>query len=406
MNTVNDNYDKLLKVADVMVQDEVTNEEIENVAETIQELHEEEPMEDYIPTEEDLELEKEPQKLNVLIDSTGKINNVLANDIKYSSDNLEQLMALSPEEIKSKVPINREHVEESIKTILPVSKIEDLDIFMKALERYRRDEKFSYYNALPKSMQNAINTMIGTSGAGYASTKEVRNYVAQGLFDQVINDNYTNAMFDDLQTSIDNSYKELYESTKGEFSKYNNNQRHVMEERLPKMADEIESEDPEKAAILREASRMFIQAYTYEDMYNMYTTTGKLKVKQIEIDKIERSCRVWNAKYEGSKFVINDLREAISTLKDQFEFDDRIIKHFLGVFMKFTQNMKPEYIPEHIFMYYFIKNIISLKYYNHDDEEECKFYEDLKGNIYKFLTAIVEKEKARIENGKKGNNRK
>ena len=39
MNTVNDNYDKLLKVADVMVQDEVTNEEIENVAETIQELH-------------------------------------------------------------------------------------------------------------------------------------------------------------------------------------------------------------------------------------------------------------------------------------------------------------------------------------------------------------------------------
>ena len=58
-------------------------------------------MEDYIPTEEDLELEKEPQKLNVLIDSTGKINNVLANDIKYSSDNLEQLMALSPEEIKS-----------------------------------------------------------------------------------------------------------------------------------------------------------------------------------------------------------------------------------------------------------------------------------------------------------------
>ena len=129
-------------------------------------------------------------------------------------------------------------------------------------------------------------------------------------------------------------------------------------------------------------------------------------VKQIEIDKIERSCRVWNTKYEGSKFVINDLRETISTLKDQFEFDDRIIKHFLGVFMKFTQNMKPEYIPEHIFMYYFIKNIISLKYYNHDDEEECKFYEDLKGNIYKFLTAIVEKEKARIENGKKGNNRK
>ena len=94
MNTVNDNYDKLLKVADVMVQDEVTNEEIENVAETIQELHEEEPMEDYIPTEEDLELEKEPQKLNVLIDSTGKINNVLANDIKYSSDKMSSLVIM------------------------------------------------------------------------------------------------------------------------------------------------------------------------------------------------------------------------------------------------------------------------------------------------------------------------
>ena len=37
---------------------------------------------------------------------------------------------------------------------------------------------------------------------------------------------------------------------------------------------------------------------------------------------------------------------------------------------------------------------------------ENAVYEDLKGNIYKFLTAIVEKEKARTENGKKGNNRK
>ena len=55
-------------------------------------------------------------------------------------------------------------------------------------------------------------------------------------------------------------------------------------------------------------------------------------------------------------------------------------------------NMSPDNVDEHVYMYYFIKNILSLKYYNKDDEEEIKFYDKVRQNLIKFLELIEEKD--------------
>ena len=398
---VEDNYEKMLNIADVIVKGEdATDIEIEKAYNDIQKLNSDDELEDYTPTEEDLELEKVPQKIDVVINPDGKINNVLAMKTpNVAKDNFDKLMSMSPEEVKLDVDIERENVVESLKNVFPGSdatfpyiKQSDIDMFIHAIDRYRKGEKFSYYNALPKPLQDYINTLIGTSGIGQVEAKTARNYVAQGLFDQVINDNYTNIMFNDLQASIDESYNELYESTKGEFSKYNNRQRYIFEEKMLEVANEVEAENPEKAETLRKSSANFIQAHTYTDMLELYKK-GKLKVKVIEVDKFDRTCRSFLAKYENSKFIINDVREALPTILTAFDnkYDERTVKTFLVAFTKYAQNMKPDVIEDHVFMYYFIKNIISLSYYNVDDEEETKFYDDLKVSIRTFLDAIVEK---------------
>lgn len=416
MNDINEKYEKLLQTGDLLSkanQEKLSDKESDKLMDGLSELNDDniddDFLENYIPNEEDMDLEKNPQTVDVMIDPyTGKINNVVSNTKYNTSDaNLDRLLSMTEDEIKTNVDLSEESVQNSIQSLFPEFELTDFKAFMSALERYRKGEKFSYYNALPESLQKQINYILGTVEIGYTSAREARNYVVQGIFDQVIQENYTNAMFVDLNKSLEESYKELYDDTKGQFSAYNNNQRHMIEDKFLEEADRIEKEEPEKAKSLREMSRMFKESYTYEEMYKLYENTGKLKVKQIEIDKFKRTCTEWCSKYKDNKFIINNVYDIYPVIQNVFEgydFDDDVIKKFVVVFIKYTRNMDPNNIAEHMFMFYFIKNILLLKFHNEEDEKEVEFCNDVKNNIHKFLTLITEKDaKEAIKNVKKNN---
>ena len=55
--------------------------------------------------------------------------------------------------------------------------------------------------------------------------------------------------------------------------------------------------------------------------------------------------------------------------------------------------MSPDKVDEHILMYYFIKNILSIKYHNDTDEKENKFYDEVLRNVIKALDIIKERVK-------------
>ena len=63
--------------------------------------------------------------------------------------------------------------------------------------------------------------------------------------------------------------------------------------------------------------------------------------------------------------------------------------------MNYTKNMKPDNIVEHVFMYYFIKNILGIVYCNKDDEKEVKFCNMVKDNVNRFLKTIEEKDETK-----------
>jgi len=405
MPDVEKRFNDLLKTSDLMSKNELTDEELDDFSNTMNDIMSDgEIMEDYQPTEEDLKLEKDPQKITVNIDPiTGKINNVLSDEtIKNNTLTIEQLLNMEPEDIKSQIEIPEDNVKETLDLLFPDLKFkaEDIKGFLDALNRYRKGEKISYYNILPESIKKNIDMIIGHAQIGYASQREARNYVIEGLFDQIIQENYTNMMVTDFDQSLEASYKQLYDETKGEFSKYNNNQRYIYETYILEYADKIEEEHPEKAESCRKIHDMFVQSYTYEDMYNMYKDTGKLRVKKIEIEKFEKTCKAWLHRYSDHKMVINNLIDTFPVLKselEEFRYSDDTIKKFIILFTKYTMNMSPDNIEEHVFMYYFIKNILSLKYHNKEDEEEVKFYDKVRQNIIKFLNLIEEKDQKGVK---------
>lgn len=355
-------------------------------------------LEDYTPTDEDLEMEKKPQTITVNVDPvSGKINNVLAPEKRFEDLTVEQLLELDYDQIEKDLPIKEENIVDTLQTAFPNFNPSDLNGFLKALDAYRKKEKRSYFNMLPESFKKQIDMIIGTAQIGYASQKEARNYVLEGLFDQIIQDNYLNSMMLDLNKSLEESYKQLYDETKGEFSKYNNNQRYIYETYMLEYADKIQETDPEKADECRKIHDMFVESYTYTKMLDMYLHTGKLRVKKIELEKFVKTCNSWIQRYSNHKMTINNLSDTLPVLAAHFKFSEDTLKRFVIIFTKYAMNMSPDVLNEHVYMYYFIKNILSLNYYNHEDEKESAFYDTVKENIEHFLTEIDKKENKNVE---------
>lgn len=403
MPTMDEKYSNLLKASEILNDtEELTDDTVDEISECMDEIGEEtgenpSKLGDYIPTEEDLNMEKIPQQIDVNIDPvTGKINNVIAPETyKDHKLTLDELLEMDFDKVRTELDITEDSVKDSLSVVFPNFKEEDVPVFLNALNKYRKGEKVSYFNLLPESMKNGIDAIVGQSQIGYASQREARNYVIEGLFEQIIQDNYSNKIVTDLNQSLEESYKQLYEDTKGDFSKYNNNQRYIYETYLLEYADKIQEEDSEKADLCRKIHDKFVESYTYEDMYNLYKNTGKLRVKKIEVEKFEKTCLSWLYKYSNHKMVINNLSDTFPVLKSElaeFRFSDDTLKKFIVIFTKYSMNMSPDNVDEHVYMYYFIKNILSLKYYNKDDEEEIKFYDKVRRNLIKFLELIEEKD--------------
>lgn len=414
---INKEFDKLLELGDIATkaikngEGTLTKEEQDKLFKDLESLQPDDDFEeDYIPTKEDMELEKNPSSIYVQMDPySGKINNVINDGLNSSiyDQDIDKLLAMDQEQIKSEVEVDEKSVKESIETLFPNFELTDFPLFMNVLNRYRKGEKFSYFNTLPKSMRDQIDTIIGGANIGFASQKEARNYVVTGLFDQIINDNYNNRLFIDIDKSIESSYKELYDSTKGDFSNYNNNFRNMLENELPKKAEEIKETEPEKSESLMKISKAFVESYTMTDMFDMYKNTGKLKVKPIMTDKFKRTCDDWCLKYKDHKMIINnvyDLYPSLQKIFSDYDFDDKLYKKFICIFINYTKNMKPDVMEEHVFMYYFIKNILGIVYCNTEDVEETKFCNTVKDNVNKFLNMIKEKDSQNDDN--KPNTRK
>lgn len=409
-NNINEKYDKFLKSADkigdnLSEKGQLTDEDIETIAETINSVDS--------PGSELLEKAKEeaskPQQntsstANVVINPvTGKPMSV--EDFDDEDDDIhlqsfEEMMAdptIKPMDIDiTKVEISQDDVKNALSgySVDKDFSVDDYNKIIEAANRYKKKEKFSYYVAMPDCIKTMIDRVISTdlelaSKMGNFRA-EARNYVASELLRDVVTSATTNTAIIDLDKFIKTSQAKASKEIKSD--DYWRSTREYFLKTLPTIIEKMVSDGKEdQADVLTKAREAFIQSYTYTDMMDKYKS-GKIRVKKIQIEKFEKTCRDFNTRYQKSQNIITELSLALSSLDRHApkHYDIDVLKEFLCIFVNYTRNMNPNDKIDHVFMYYFIYNITTLDFYNKENEEDVAFHDELLNNIDTCLKDIIE----------------
>lgn len=401
-------FEQLLKTADQVAglneNEVISDEELEKVISLLEEVKD--PAQDFPSNNGVIYNEDTDESRNiedtVLISSnpiTGVLNTIPYDSSNVTEESLNTLLDLKEEDFK-KVEIGFDAFIETTKMMFPEATEEDIKSLLNTVNKYRSGIKFPYFNELPNFIKKEINDFANASSAGEQVNnnimKQLKNQMAKELFDTLITQNYSSKAFADLSkftTEEINKEKEKLGvgKTVGE---YNTKLREEFEVGFLKKAEDLENSgeegSKEKAEKLRKASRMFTQAYTYEDMYEAYKNR-KIKVKNIQIDKFNRTCQEFNRKYYNSTFQIKDVGMTLPILDRLLDSKYNIvaIKKFIVAFINYTKFFIPANIDEHVFMYYFIQNILTLDIKLPGNEYEG-FNDLLKENINRFLDLIIE----------------
>lgn len=418
---VNKNYDELLERADELGKlmgenEELTDAEVDKLAEILDQ--DKDPAQDLPSNNGVLENtssknEIKSEKVVGTITGSGGVHTIpLAQAPNVvTEESVDNLINMKEEDI-SKLDIQREFLDEYVSTSFPDLKLSESDVntLQLAVNRYKSGEKFQYFKSLPQAIQTQISRVANEGGmqrqASLSIMNAMKNNLAKDLFDVIISNNYQKTVFRDLSTFTNQELDKISKDHEESLKEFENMHQHKYEVEMIEMADKLEQEHPddeealEKAMMLRLCSHAFIQAYTYEEMYQAYAA-GKIKIKPIMIDKFKKTCSDFNQKYYKSNFTIRDIGTTIPVLDKILpeKYNIVSIQKFIAAFISYTRLYTPSNIAQHVFMYFFIQNILLLQTTIGNQD----FNDKVKENICKFLDLIIQKdeEKLKERNGKK-----
>ena len=265
---------------------------------------------------------------------------------------------------------------------------EDSAQLFEVMMRFKKGEKFNVYNALPEAIKRPIDKMAIEAGS---STN--KNNIAKLVVTQFMSDLQIDKAFIDFNDAIQKELK-LMNFTE----MYSEHRLEVMEVKLLESADHIESENPEKAEMLRSISRIFTDTYMMGTMRNALNNRKNRQFIK-DTSKYSKICRSFNSKYENSKFKINNVMLLLGILNRKFadnpEITEEDIMRFIMLFCRECEMKDSNNILDHVFMYYTVQNILMLDYAN-DTEESNAFTKQLLSNIVDVIMLIREKMMERI----------
>lgn len=398
---VNDAYEKLMSINPEGEDNKITDEQVEEVLEAIRSIKD--PIADEIAnypsnrgilerpvgSAEDIDIPE--SKVMTLQDPitgrfkvTGDMSEYNESDSK-SFDDILDTESFS----KNKIAIDPVLLYNKIRDLykLPVEESQEL---ANMVVRYNNDKTdLPIFSELPKLIKDIINSQCV---ANNIINKGARNDIIKMLLDNIIEDYDSENNNIDIDKILDEYNKQLAQSDPelrkiavDTFNEYNIAAYKHKKHGLYEMAEKVKDTDPEKAANIIKVA----ESYTEAEELNLFKESikdKKIKIRKIDLEKYNKVFKRFNYRYENSKLNIYDISSCPHVLdrhldKEKYSTDD-IVK-LCVYFCKYCDNMSPDNIFEHMFMYYFVYNIVTLDFTGSPDadEESKEFYNRVIDNL-------------------------
>ena len=329
----------------------------------------------------------------VMVDPNTGANIAVSDEIvnkNMSDESLTELYDVDKKKLDENI-FETSEFDETIKDIYGLKNADSI-IKLKQLAYDYDNGKITngLYNKLPGEFKAMISSQIGTFDISVA------NRAAKEFLELMIHEFKTDIQFNKEFVDFENALKNEINSM--DFGQLYLDHTNEQMEKIDELIEKYKDTEPEKIAHLLEIKP------PYEDATNFTTLKAKAREihnlrKYVKNEKrFYKECDNFNYKYKAHQkinFSNTDIKTIPLVLKrrlDSEKYSEEDIMKFVALFLRVTLNYSPDNIPEHVFMYYTIRNINLLDILN----EESEKYKEIISNIEDVINIIKEEE---IKNG-------
>lgn len=298
--------------------------------------------------------------------------NININNSPITEEEIRSVISESGEGIISEMTENYSISDDSVRELL----------FL--VNKKKNNETFNVYKSYPEEIQNMIDTYMNNNGmsGNTMQAKQTRNMIAEALLDEFISNIELSRIQSDFTKEVEDLFNKGSEELAETIVGYTIERNKTYREAAEKMEDE------DKKAKLISILDAIDSAYSLDGLIEF---AKKCRVKKFELDKPSKVYNSFLMKYENSSYNIYNLDLCRPILVRNLRVDVKFVDLFLITFCKYCQNMKPDNVTEHAFMYYTIYNIVLI---------DMNRSENTKAVSEEFLENI----KKVIDNAKERNN--
>lgn len=268
-----------------------------------------------------------------------------------------------------------------------MNSVESVTTIRSMIKRRLKGEKFSAYNEFPQTIKNKIADIVMESGQ--PMNKQSLNFVANYILGEMVsayNNPEENAIIDmeTMLSNFDDQLQGMYDKGNTEIGKESLGIIEQTKVDIDKAIQRcIDENNPEGIERMKSIKSGIDEAYNLNKFIN---GLAHIKIKKFDLEKPDRVYDIFINKYRTHKYNINDIRVCPYILSRHFpnESEENLTRLCLS-FCKYIQNMSPDNIEEHTFMYYFIRYIYLLDSLN----PRGTLYESLTGKSKEFYDGFI-----------------
>ena len=409
-NKINEAYDKMLKSADSIAESGITGESIDTL-ETIKK-----DVEEILDGNTNSLLESEPTNY-VNIDATTPCLDGETVMTSYNPTTGDQVVVDGSNDIAEKIA--NIHLDNLINGVESTSdavinevlkevckKDDSLSSLSSLITKRLSGEDFDAYAEMPDDYKKQVDMLYAESAAQVGANRRAgsmmysKKAIANMIIDDIINDvkKHANSQID-LDTILSGFDKDIEKMNNDLSSELGGMMMSFDEERKAEIDAAIKRcEESGKTEAIDNLKAM---RDTIDDAFNLekfIEFCKNCKIRNIEAKEPEkRVFSYFNSKYDKHKFTINDIRSCPTILDRHLTEYSHLQNTILCIaFCKYCQNMTPNNMNEHTFMYYFIRNIIAIdrlnpkgRLYEGMDERSKAFYDSFVSALRKAMENLL-----------------